>query len=213
VSFDIANPTDRYRGVHIRPMLPDATLDDVRAFSRAFVRDNAADASDLLGEPVLGVISGPRDHFVTAMPLDAGEYAVFLTTTDETLAATYDDDGAEVRQLTVIAGSAGTAPIPTLTFDRMADDYLIGPTTAARGTATIRVDNTIGGTFQMFLTELRADATRHDFQLWLRAVVPGTRADWSTAPVATIRVFYAGAPNQTVTVNLDGGDLQVDARP
>ena len=213
VSFDISNPTDGYRGVEIRPMVPGARMEEVRAAAVEFARTGAADTGDLLGDAVLGVASGPHDHFVTAMPLDAGEYAVFLTTSDATFEPTPDADGHEVRQLTITAGNAGAAPAPSLTYDRMADDYVIGPTTATRGTATIRVDNTVGGPFQLALIELRPDATKNDLDLWELGNAEGGPADWSTAPVATVRVFYAGAPLQTVTVDLGGGDLKVDARP
>jgi hypothetical protein len=95
----------------------------------------------------------------------------------------------------------------------MADDYLIGDTTAARGPATIRVDNTVGDPFQLAIKELRPDATQHDYDLWTQTQADREPFDWSTAPIATIRVFYAGAPEQTVTVDLAGGDLEVDARP
>ena len=166
MSFDITNPTDGYRGVEIRPMLPGAEIEDIRAAAAEFARTGAADTSDLMGDAVLGVASGPHDHFVTAMPLEAGEYAVFLTTSDETFAPTPDTDGHEVRQLTVTAGSAGVAPAPTLAFDRMAEDYLIGPTTAPRGAATIRVDNSVGGSFQLAIKELRPGATKHDYDVW-----------------------------------------------
>jgi hypothetical protein len=213
VSFDITNPTDRYRGVHIQPMLPGATIEDLRAAAAELAQTGAVDTSDLLADPVLGVVSGPHDHFVTAMPLAAGEYAVFLSTTDATLASTFDADGHEVRQLTVTAGNAGAAPAATLSFNRMGEDYLIGDTTASRGPATIRVDNTAGGPFQVAITELRPDATRHDYDLWTQANTDDEPFDWSTAPIAAIRVFYAGAPQQTVTVDLAGGDLAVDARP
>ena len=102
------------------------------------------------------------------MPLEAGEYAVFLSTTDATLAPT-PADGHEVRLLTVAAGNAGAAPEPTLHFDRMDTDYLTGDTLASSGPATLRVDNTVGGAFQLALQELRPDATRHDFELWQQA--------------------------------------------
>ena len=40
----------------------------------------------------------------------------------------------------------------------------------------------------------------------------GGPVDWSTAPLAHVRFFYAGAPQQTVTFDVNG-DLAVDARP
>ena len=132
VSFDITNPTDGYRGVHIQPMLPGATIEDLRAAAAELAQRGAVDTSDLLEDPVLGVVSGPYDRFATAMPLAAGEYAVFLSTADARLAPTFDADGHEVRQLTVTAGNAGAAPAATLSFDRIAEDHLIGDTTASQ---------------------------------------------------------------------------------
>ena len=132
VSFDITNPTDGYRGVEILPLLPGVTIDDVRAAAAAFVPE-VADTSGLLGDAVLGVDNGPQDHFVTAMALDAGDYAVVFTTSDATLAPMPPPDGYEVRQLSVATGNAGAAPAPTLVFERLAMDGLIGPTTAPRG--------------------------------------------------------------------------------
>jgi hypothetical protein len=214
VSFEISNPAGGYHGVDIRRMLPGVSFEDVRADALEFARAGGADSGRrLLEDPVLGVVNGPHDHFVTAMPLPAGEYAVFLLTTDESFAST-PAEGYEVRQLTVTAGGAGAPPNPTLTFDRMAADYLIGRTNPApRGPATIRVDNTVGGAFQLSLVELRADATQHDFELWAQASATASRLDWRTSPAATARVFYTGAAQQTITVDLDGGDLRVDARP
>jgi hypothetical protein len=192
-------------------MLPGVTIEDVRAAAGEFV-PGAPDASGLLGDAVLGVDHGPHDHFVTAMPLDAGNYAVFLTTNDATLASTPPASGFEVRQLTVAAGTAGVAPTPSMTFERLTMDALIGPVNAPRGAATIRVDNTVaGGPFQLALIELRADTTRGAYEAWEHAITDGGRRDWSTAPIATLRAFYVGAAQQTVTIDLDGGDLIVDA--
>ena len=211
VSFDITNPTDDYRGIQIHPMRPGATIEDVRAAARRDVLMGAADTSGVLGDSVLGVDGGPHDHFVTAMPLDAGNYAVLLITEEPTFAAVSAADGLEIRQLTVAEGEAGVAPAPTLTFDRLAMDSLIGPTTAPRGRATIRVNDAAGGTFQFALIELRPDATRAAYEVWERDNGTGENRDWSTAPIATIRGFYAGAPQQTVTIDLHGGDLFVSA--
>jgi hypothetical protein len=211
VSFDITNPTDDYRGLQIRPMRPGATIDDVRAAARPNVLMGGADPSGVLGDPVLGVDGGPKDHFVTAMPLSAGNYAVLLITEEATFAAVSAADGLEVRQLSVAAGEAGAAPAPTLRFDRLAMDGLIGPTTAPRGQATIRVDDASGGTFLLALIELRPDATRSAYEAWERDNGTGETQDWSTAPIATVRGFYAGAPHQTVTIDLEGGDLYVAA--
>jgi hypothetical protein len=211
VSFDITNPTDDYRGIQIRPMRPGATIDNVRAAALRDVLMGGADPGGVVGDPVLGVDGGPKDHFVTAMPLTAGNYAVLLITEESTFAAVSAADGLEVRQLSVAEGEAGAAPAPTLRFDRLAMDALIGPTTAPRGQATIRVDDGSGGTFQMVLIELRPDAPRIDYEVWYRDIGTGENPDWSTAPIDNIRVFYAGAPHQTVTVDLDGGDLIVAA--
>jgi hypothetical protein len=43
--------------------------------------------------------------------------------------------------------AASETPTPTVIFDRMGggDDYLVGPTTAPRGPATIRIDITVRG--------------------------------------------------------------------
>ena len=90
---------------------------------------------------------------------------------------------------------------------------LIGDNVASAGPATIHVDNTIGGDFVISLVELRPDATRHDFTLFENGIEPGKTADWTSAPVASYRFFYAGAPDQTITVELEGGDMRVDARP
>jgi hypothetical protein len=212
VSFDITNPTDGYHGVDIRRLQPGATFEEVQAAAAEFVRTGAADDGTLLSEPLLGVSNGPRDHFVTAMPMTAGEYAVFVTTSDTTSAPT-PAAGHEVRLLTVAAGDAGAAPEPTIRFDRMDTDYLTGDTTASSGPATIRVDNTAGGPFQLALIELDPDATPHDLDRWEQAAPDPAKKDWSTAPIASMRVFYAGAAQQTITVDLGGGDLHVDARP
>jgi hypothetical protein len=49
VSFDIDNPTDGYRGVHIQPMLPGTTIEDLRAVAVEFARTDGLDTSELLG--------------------------------------------------------------------------------------------------------------------------------------------------------------------
>jgi len=195
-----------------KAVLPGVTIEEVRADALELAR-TGAESSNLEEDPLLGVVNGPHDHFVTAIPLEAGEYAVLLTTTDESFAGAPDADGHGVRQLTITTGSAGSAPTPTLTFDRIAEDDLIGPTTAPPHPATIRVDNTVAGSFQFSLVELPADATQHDFELWAQNSVARGGFDWSTSPAATVRAFCAGAAPQTVTVDLDGGDLRVDARP
>jgi hypothetical protein len=121
VSFEISNPTDGYHGVQINRMLPGVTIEEVRADALELAR-TGAESSNLEEDPLLGVVNGPHDHFVTAIPLEAGEYAVLLTTTDESFAGAPDADGHGVRQLTITTGSAGSAPTPTLTFDRIAED-------------------------------------------------------------------------------------------
>jgi len=126
VSFEISNPTDGYHGVQINRMLPGVTIEEVRADALELAR-TGAESSNLEEDPLLGVVNGPHDHFVTAIPLEAGEYAVLLTATDESFAGAPDADGHGVRQLTITTGSAGSAPTPTLTFDRIAEDDLIGP--------------------------------------------------------------------------------------
>ena len=47
----------------------------------------------------------------------------------------------------------------------------------------------------------------------MNGIEPGKTADCTSAPVASYRFFYAGAKDQTVTVDLEGGDVRVDARP
>ena len=145
------------------------------------------------------------------MPLAAGDYAVFLNITDEFLAPV-PGRLPDVALLTVEPGDDGDPPTPTLRFDRQATDYLIGDNVATAGPATIHVDNTIGGDFVISLVELRPDATQHDFTLFENSIPPGETADWTSAPVASYRFFYAGAQDQTITVDLEGV-TRVDARP
>jgi hypothetical protein len=211
VSFDITNPTDHYRAIEVRRLLAGATLEDVQAEAARYIEDvNATPRDGILSEPLLGVVGGPHDHYATAMPLTAGDYVVIVSTVDSTFAPT-PADGHEVRLLTVAPGDTGTAPAATLAFDRMAQDYLIGPTTAPRGTATIHVANTAGGPFELAIKELRPDATQHDFDLWQLATPDPAHTDWSTAPVTAFRIIYAGAAQQTITIDLHGGDLHVEA--
>ena len=162
--------------------------------------------------PVLGVVHGPDDHFTTTMPLAAGEYAVFLNETDEFLGPV-PGRVPHTALLTVEPGDIGDLPTPTLHFDRQARDYLIGDNLATAGPATIHVDNTVGGDFVFSVVELHTDATQQDFALFVNSIPAGETADWTSAPVASYRFFYAGAPDQTVSVDLEGGDVRVDARP
>ena len=214
VSFDITNPTDGYRCVEIQP---DAARRHDRGGARGgrveFARSGTVDTSDILSEPVLGVSIGPHDHFVTAMPLEAGEYAVLLTTGDSTFADAPDADGHEVRQLTITAGNAGAAPAPTMAFDRMAEDYLIGPILATPGTQTIRVDNTAEA--RSSWRSRSSGRTRRSTSTTCGSKGSGgvDPIDWSTAPIATFLVFYAGAAEQTVTVDLGGGDVATRRPP
>jgi hypothetical protein len=212
VTFDITNPTGDNRSVEIRRMLPGMTLDDVRNNVEQFVRTGSSDVIAVDDPPVLGVVHGPDDHFTTTMPLAAGEYAVTINVHDQVLAPVPGHVPA-VALLTVEPGDVGDLPTPTLRFDRQATDYLIGDNLATAGPATIHVDNTVGGDFVVSVVELRADATQHDFALFVNSIPPGETADWTSAPAASYRFFYAGAADQTVGVDLEGGDLRVDARP
>ena len=156
------------------------------------------------------VVHGPADRFATAMPLAAGNHAVFMVMLDERFEGV-PGHRPEVRMLTVVDGAVGAAPTPTLRFEpdrrRLPDRDHDGTERAA----TIHVDNTVGGPFQRRAHRAPARRAAAELRAWGLAAREAGLADWSTSPATTYRLFFAGAEQQTVTIVLAGGDLRVEA--
>jgi hypothetical protein len=212
VTLDITNPTGDNRAVEIRRIKPGVSMDDIRTNMEQYARTGTSDEVIVEEPPVFAVVHGPDDHFASSVALVAGEYLVATYPLDSLMAAA-PGVIADVRLLTIEPGDAGRLPTPTLRFDRLINDSLIGDNLTAAGPATIHVGNTMGNEFRLGLVELRPDVAQYEWMQYVNAQIDSGQFDWTGAPVASVRYFSASAADRTISVDLEGGDLYIEAPP